>query len=156
MRPALTSNIKSAISRATSYFSSDTPKSSVERDPNVSIRAEKEDLFPKVDPAVDGPDCLQDCATCTIHYPPKFSIDLNDKLYGKVNGWSTHILVATGKTDWVRAVEDEQGSVMMALAKSAVQPSNGVCTRSISSATCIVAVTCMLAYADHEMLSYRR
>lgn len=83
------------------------------------------ELFPKTDPSVDGEDCLHDCATCTIHYPSKFSIDEDDKLYGFVKGWSTHLLVATGKTDWVRDVADEEGSVMEAVGKGKVHPSNG-------------------------------
>lgn len=35
------------------------------------------------------------------------------------------MLVATGKTDWVRDVEDEKGSVMEAFGKSVAKPSNG-------------------------------
>jgi hypothetical protein len=47
-------------------------------------------------------------------------------LYGHVKGWATHLLVATGKTDWVRDIADEKGSVMEAVAKAKVQPANGV------------------------------
>jgi hypothetical protein len=72
-------------------------------------------LFPPVDPTVDGDDCDLDCASCSVHYPAKFSIDEDDKLYGQVKGWSTHLVVATGKTDWVRDVADEKGSVMEAV-----------------------------------------
>ncbi|KAL1965070.1 hypothetical protein VTN77DRAFT_6130 [Rasamsonia byssochlamydoides] len=81
-------------------------------------------LFPKVDPAVDGEDCDRDCATCTVHYPAKFDVNLSDKLFGNVNGWATHVLVATGKTDWVRDVADEKGSVMEAIGKGGIEPSN--------------------------------
>jgi len=35
------------------------------------------------------------------------------------------LIVATGKSDWVRDVEDEVGSVMQAIGKAAVKP-NGV------------------------------
>jgi hypothetical protein len=83
-------------------------------------------LFANADPAVDGDDCLHDCATCTVKYPAKFDIDLEDELYGQVKGWSTHILVATGKSDWVRDVADEEGSVMEAIEKGGLEPSNGV------------------------------
>jgi hypothetical protein len=87
-----------------------------------------EALFPKVDPTVDGEDCEHDCDSCHIKYPKGFKIDEDDKLYGHVKGWSTHILVATGKTDWVRDVADERGSVMEAIDKKAtVKPENGVC-----------------------------
>jgi hypothetical protein len=85
------------------------------------------DLFPKVDPLVDGEDCNHDCQSCDIKFPRGFKIDESDKLYGHVKGWSTHVLVATGKTDWVRDVADEKGSVMEAIdKKSSVKPSNGV------------------------------
>lgn len=82
-------------------------------------------LFPKVDPAVDGEDCLRDCESCPTHYPKNFKIDETDDLYGHVKGWSTHVLVATGKADWVRNVADEKGSVMQAI-EHAQKPSNGV------------------------------
>jgi hypothetical protein len=85
------------------------------------------DIFPKVDPSVDGDDCDHDCESCHVKYPKGFKIDEEDQLYGYVKGWSTHVLVATGKTDWVRDVADEKGSVMEAIDKKAsVKPSNGV------------------------------
>ena len=83
-------------------------------------------LFTKVDPAVDGEDCLHDCATCTVKYPAKFDIDREDELYGHVKGWATHLLIATGKSDWVHDVADEEGSLMEAIEKGGVEPSNGV------------------------------
>ena len=83
-------------------------------------------LFPTTDPAVDGEECLHDCGSCTIKYPSKFSIDETEELYGHVKGWSTHLIVATGKTDWVRDVADEKGSIMEAVDKGSVRPSNGV------------------------------
>jgi hypothetical protein len=87
---------------------------------------ESEKLFTKPDPAVDGEDCLHDCATCTVKYPAKFDVDYEDELYGQVKGWATHLLVATGKSDWVRDVADEPGSLMEAIEKGGVEPSNGV------------------------------
>ena len=87
-------------------------------------------LFPKVDPKVDGEDCDHDCESCHVKYPSGFKIEEDDALYGHVPGWSTHILVATGKTDWVRDVADEKGSVMEAIEhKADVKPSNGVCLK---------------------------
>lgn len=83
-----------------------------------------ETIFPKTDPAVDGDECLHDCDSCTIKYPRNFKVELDDNLYGAVRGWSTHMLVATGKTDWVRDIADEKGSVMEAVNKVAA-PSNG-------------------------------
>jgi len=83
-------------------------------------------LFTKTDPAIDGEDCLHDCDSCTIKYPRSWNIEEEDQIYGHVGGWDTHVLVATGKTDWVRDVTDEVGSVMEAIGKADVKPSNGV------------------------------
>ncbi|KAF2857663.1 hypothetical protein K470DRAFT_260606 [Piedraia hortae CBS 480.64] len=72
-------------------------------------------LFPRTRASIDGDSCLHDCDSCTIKYPRKFSIDEEDKLYGQIKGWTRHVIVATGKTDWVRDVEDEPDSVMQAI-----------------------------------------
>lgn len=92
-----------------------------------------EQLFPTTDPTVDGDDCLHDCASCSIKYPRKFDIDETEELYGHVKGWSTHLIVATGKTDWVRDVADEKGSIMEAVEKGGVKPSNGKLMLSASN-----------------------
>lgn len=86
-----------------------------------------DELFSKVDPSVDGADCLRDCASCPTSYPRTFKVDQDDALYGHVKGWATHVLVATGKTDWVRDVADEKGSVMEAFDRlpDRAKPSNG-------------------------------
>ncbi|KKA28680.1 hypothetical protein TD95_003076 [Thielaviopsis punctulata] len=89
-------------------------------------------LFPKTSPDVDGEDCLRDCESCVVKYPKSFSIDTKDVLYGEIKGFSTHVLVATGKTDWVRDVADEKGSVMEAISK-AVPPTNGKLMLSASN-----------------------
>lgn len=71
--------------------------------PNGFAKAPASDqLFPKTNPAVDGEECLRDCESCTIKYPRKWSIDEDEDMYGHVKGWSTHMVVATGKSDWVR------------------------------------------------------
>ncbi|KAK6854390.1 hypothetical protein PG990_007848 [Apiospora arundinis] len=82
-------------------------------------------LFPATDPTVDGDACLHDCDSCHIAFPRGFKIDEADLLYGHIKGWSTHMLVATGKSDWVRDVEDEKGSVMQALGGADKKPANG-------------------------------
>ncbi|PGH10599.1 hypothetical protein AJ80_07450 [Polytolypa hystricis UAMH7299] len=87
--------------------------------------APEETLFTKVNPAVDGEDCDHDCASCTIRYPAKFDVNHEDELYGHVKAWSTHLLIATGKTDWVHDVADEEGSLMEAIEKGGLTPSNG-------------------------------
>lgn len=97
------------------------------------------ELFPKVDPEVDGEDCLHDCEACPTHYPRNFKIDEEDELYGQIQGWSTHVLVATGKADWVRNVADEKGSVMEAIEK-AEKPSNGV-SRHVARGIYVTYVT---------------
>lgn len=100
------------------------------RDGGFHKAPRERDLFPAVDPAVDGEECLHDCESCTIRYPGKFKIDEGMELYGWVKGWATHLLVATGKTDWVRDVEDEKGSVMEGIGKAKVKPENGVSVRT--------------------------
>ncbi|KAK7931394.1 hypothetical protein PG985_002106 [Apiospora marii] len=82
-------------------------------------------LFPATDPTVDGDACLHDCDSCHIAFPRGFKIDEADLLYGHIKGWSTHVLVATGKSDWVRDVEDEKGSVMQAIGGTSQKPTNG-------------------------------
>ncbi|KAL8689160.1 MAG: hypothetical protein Q9218_005110, partial [Villophora microphyllina] len=109
-RRKMTATFSSALKRGKSFF---TSTGLTERSDGFA-KAPEGTLFPKVDPAVDGEDCDHDCSSCTIKYPSKFNIDEDEKLYGHVNGWSTHMLVATGKTDWVRDVSDEKGSVMEA------------------------------------------
>lgn len=83
------------------------------------------ELFDKTDPKTDGEECLRDCESCAVKYPRGFKIDEEDVLYGHVKGWDTHLLVGTSKSDWVRDVADEKGSVMEA-AEKAGNPANGV------------------------------
>ncbi|KAL8418842.1 hypothetical protein RB594_002157 [Gaeumannomyces avenae] len=82
-------------------------------------------LFAKTEPGVDGEACSHDCDSCTVKFPRGFKIDESDVLYGQVKGWATHVLVATGKSDWVRDVADEKGSVMEAVDAAAARPANG-------------------------------
>ncbi|KAI0026194.1 Sucrase/ferredoxin-like-domain-containing protein [Xylariomycetidae sp. FL0641] len=86
--------------------------------------ADMAELFPPTDPAVDGDACTRDCDSCHVSYPRGFKIDEEDLLYGHIKGFSTHVIVATGKSDWVRDVEDEKGSVMQAFGRAA-KPENG-------------------------------
>jgi hypothetical protein len=136
-KPKPLSNMKSALQRARTFL---TPTSSSTSIPKLSQNGDAftkapttTDLFPTVDPAIDGEDCNHDCATCTIEYPKKFSIDEDDKLYGHVKAWHTHMLVATGKTDWVRDVTDEKGTVMEAVGKHGQQLKNGKLMLSASN-----------------------
>lgn len=127
--------MQSLLRRGTSLFTPSPTPSSRDEDTDGAVTSTEDfknvpshdNLFRKVDPAVDGEECLHDCATCTIRLPSKFDVDQEDELYGHVNGWATHMLVATGKTDWVRDVADEEGSVMEAVEKGGIEPNNGVC-----------------------------
>ena len=120
--PAMLKNLSYKLTSALS--SSEVP--TLKKNGEFTKARKTEDLFPTTDPAIDGDDCLHDCATCTIKYPRKFDIDETEELYGHIKGWSTHLIVATGKTDWVRDVADEKGSIMEAVDRGSVQPSNGV------------------------------
>lgn len=90
-------------------------------------------LFPPTNPTTDGEDCLHDCVDCTVRLPSKWEIDEEDKLYGQINAWHTHLVVATGKTDWVRDVADEEGSVMQAVGKHGTELANGKLMLSASN-----------------------
>ncbi|RSL43309.1 hypothetical protein CEP54_015142 [Fusarium duplospermum] len=83
-----------------------------------STGASPSELFVKSDPTVDGDDCLHDCDSCTVQYPKKFKVETSQALYGNIKGWSTHLLVATTKSDWVRNVANEKGSIMEAVDKA--------------------------------------
>lgn len=58
-------------------------------------------LFPCTSAAVDGPESEQDCESCSIKYPRIWWVNESADIYGEVSEWSTHIIIATGKTDWV-------------------------------------------------------
>jgi Sucrase/ferredoxin-like len=125
--PTVKNKMQALLRRGTAFLTP-SPSSSNIRDANGFSTAKTETvLFPQTDPAVDGEECLHDCSSCTIHYPAKFSIDEDDKLYGHVKGWDTHLIVGTGKNDWVRDVTDEKGTVMEAVGKFGqdIQLSNG-------------------------------
>ncbi|KGO44989.1 hypothetical protein PEX2_034890 [Penicillium expansum] len=71
-------------------------------------------IFPEVDPKVDGDDCRTDCNDCTVKCPSNVKIDTTLPMYGFIKEFHAHILVATGKSDWIRKVEQEDGSLMEA------------------------------------------
>lgn len=116
----MASFFKKVTSKVSTKLGTDTspdPLSTKQRDDGFLTALGTEALFTKTRPDVDGPDCEHDCESCTIKLPRKWSIDEEDKLYGFIKGWTRHLLVATGKTDWVRDVEDEEESVMQAIGK---------------------------------------
>lgn len=69
---------------------------------------------------------IADCSSCsscdgasaTEKYPSSVSIDMDAPLWGSVKPWSTQILCATGKTDWVHSVTDEAGTLAHAIDES--------------------------------------
>ncbi|KAL8751400.1 MAG: hypothetical protein Q9199_006441 [Rusavskia elegans] len=124
-RRTMTATFSSALKRGRAFLTPTNSSTAIPRLDRSFSKAPEGALFPKVDPAIDGEDCDHDCESCSIKYPAKFNIDEDDKLYGHVNAWATHILVATGKTDWVRDVSDEKGSVMEAVRDCGIEPSNG-------------------------------
>ncbi|KAF3902658.1 hypothetical protein ABW20_dc0107293 [Dactylellina cionopaga] len=79
----------------------------------------KETLF---DPIPSN--CDLDCNSCTLKYPANFKIEEGHDLWQTGDEWATHIIIATGKSDWVRNVDDEKGSIMEAISK-ARKPTNG-------------------------------
>ncbi|ETN43296.1 uncharacterized protein HMPREF1541_02455 [Cyphellophora europaea CBS 101466] len=119
--------MQSLIQRGRSFLTPTGSSANVKNAGSFSTAKSEDALFPRTDPAVDGEECLHDCSECTVHYPAKFSIDEDDKLFGQVKGWDTHLVVGTGKTDWVRDVTDEKGSVMEAVGKygQEIQMSSG-------------------------------
>lgn len=84
-------------------------------------------IFPRVDPKEDGEDCLKDCSDCTVQCPPKVKIDTTRPLYGHIKQFHAHVLVATGKSDWVEKVENEKGSLTEAFSSDAGKSKHGVC-----------------------------
>lgn len=79
-----------------------------------------------------------------------FKIDEGDELYGHVKEWSTHVLIGTGKTDWVRDVADEKGSVMEAVAR-AEAPKNGVSCGRLSPSTVMLREQRLTAAEAHAL-----
>jgi len=113
----MTSLLRTLTDRFTPNASS-TDLTATERRKDGFLTAKGTDaLFQRTKAEIDGDDCLHDCESCTVSLPRKWAIDEDDKLYGHIQGWSRHLLVATGKSDWVRDVADEKGSVMEAMGK---------------------------------------
>ena len=83
-------------------------------------------IFPTVDPKQDGPNCKLDCADCTVHFPSKVKVENSRVLYGHIKEFHTHVLVATGKSDWPERVENEKGSLMEAFDSSSNNSKHGV------------------------------
>jgi hypothetical protein len=117
--------MQSLIAKTKTFLTPSQSSSSIHKSRGFRTEKSATALFSQTDPKVDGEDCLHDCASCTETLPRKWSIDEEDKLYGHVNGWDTHIVIGTGKTDWVRDIIDEKGSLMQAVGKQGLELKNG-------------------------------
>lgn len=89
-------------------------------------RASGDYFVPRVDPAQDGADCLQDCADCTTQFPSKVKVENSRPLYGHIKAFNAHVLVATGQSDWREKVEQEKGSLMEAFDQTSAKSKLGV------------------------------
>ncbi|KAI5788854.1 Sucrase/ferredoxin-like-domain-containing protein [Peziza echinospora] len=110
--------LKNLVSRTKSIFGAATPTD----EDGPAVKVTRETLFPSVDPEVDGEECKRDCEGCPVEYPKNWDIDEDSEMWGNVGKYEVHAIVATGKTDWKRDVEDESGSVMQALGKAKLEP----------------------------------
>ncbi|OGM39924.1 sucrase/ferredoxin domain protein [Aspergillus bombycis] len=97
--------------------------------------ASPEYIFPTVDPKIDGEECRQDCADCTVKWPSKVKVDNTLPMYGYIKQFHAHVLVATGKTDWVGKVEQEKGSLMEAFKSDGGKSKQGRIMVSASNLT---------------------
>jgi hypothetical protein len=76
------------------------PSNSERKEAGFSRAHRADELFPPTRPEVDGEECLHDCETCSVHLPDRWKIEESLALYGHIKGWSRHLIVATGKSDW--------------------------------------------------------
>lgn len=125
--------LRTLAGKLTSNAASTNLAGSNDRGDGFSTAKDAAALFKTTTPEIDGEECLHDCESCTIHLPRKFSIDEDDKLYGHINAWSRHLIVATGKTDWVRDVADEKDSVMEAVGQHGSKVEGGKLMLSASN-----------------------
>lgn len=67
------------------------------------------------------PEACNACEACpSLEYPRSFQkigIDDTTPLWNGPSGWDVHMVVATGVTDWIRDVEEIDGSLMQSLSK---------------------------------------
>ena len=71
------------------------------RDDGFTTASSDTTLFPPTTPKVDGEQCVRDCDGCVSKLPAKVLIDESKHLYGHLKPFQRHLLVATGRSDWV-------------------------------------------------------
>lgn len=62
-------------------------------------------------------ECDLDCGSCDFDYPKSVSIDLSAQLWQSTKEYGMHIVVPTGKSDWVHDPTLESGTVVHAVSK---------------------------------------
>lgn len=62
-----------------------------------------------------------------MHFPSKVKVDDSRQLYGHIKEFHSHVLVATGRSDWKEKVAQEKGSLMEAFESSSAKSQSGVC-----------------------------
>ncbi|KAK9455717.1 Sucraseferredoxin-like protein [Dipodascopsis uninucleata] len=67
-------------------------------------------VLPVVD---DG--CKFECDSCMGKYPSSLKIDTTTPLWGSAKPWRSHLLIATGKSDWTHDIADEKGTLSAVL-----------------------------------------
>src|SRR5438105_13868122 len=76
-------------------------------------------------------ECLACTAACTdeeqVSYPSYISksIDRELPLAGSVKPYGRHILISTGRTDWIHSIDEEEGSVAQGIFKGLYDPKLG-------------------------------
>lgn len=127
----------SLLSRPTTPSASTPSTPPISSTPPPPAAVTEQTLFPVVTKEEDGEDCDHDCDACPGYGRAfeKIGVDTDDKMFGNVKGYATHVIVATGETDWIRDVEDIKGSFMKAVAKKIDMVENGVGYTSSSSGT---------------------
>nr|CAG8626164.1 14578_t:CDS:2 [Entrophospora candida] len=61
-------------------------------------------------------DCMNPCST-HLSYPSYLKIDYDSSLEGTVKPYFKHVLISTGKTDWIIRIEDDSASLASQLHK---------------------------------------
>ena len=89
----------------------------------------KSDSSPAIPfPISDLEDCLSCNLPCTdeqqVSYPSYIvkSIDRELPLAGSVKPYGRHVLISTGRTDWIHSIDEEEGSVAQGIFKGLYEP----------------------------------
>ncbi|PIG88990.1 sucrase/ferredoxin domain protein [Aspergillus arachidicola] len=81
-------------------------------------------IFPTVDPKTTVSN-VATTAQIAVIWPSKVKIDTTLPMYGYIKQFHAHVLVATGKTDWMGKVEQEKGCLMEAFKSDGGESKHG-------------------------------